>query len=84
VLVTVYNAAGEEVSFWFSAEDGSFASQALLAGSYRVGFDADGVAADSVYLSEFYNDKPTLESADQVVLTATQLRSDINAALARE
>ncbi|NJM08500.1 hypothetical protein HC891_23455 [Candidatus Gracilibacteria bacterium] len=47
VLVTVYNAAGQVVSFWFSAEDGSFASQALEAGSYRVGFDADGVAGDS-------------------------------------
>jgi hypothetical protein len=84
VLVTVYNTAGEAVSFWFSGEDGSFASQALLAGSYRVGFDAEGVVGTSPYISEFYTDKPALESADAISLTTLQIRDDVNADLERK
>ena len=56
--------------------DGAYAVTDAPAGSYRLRFDAP-----AGYASEYYNDKPTYENADLVVVTAGGTASGTNAAL---
>lgn len=79
VSVSVYDAAGQRVASAYSDATGVYTtSPGLPSGSYRIQFDrAYG------FLSSFYNDKPTLETADAIAVTAPELRTGINAVLAR-
>ena len=61
-----------------TAADGSYDLGGLPTGSYRIGFSDDAGA----YVGEYYNNKPTLDLADNVGVTAGATTSGINATLA--
>jgi len=56
---------------------GHYASAAVAAGSYRVGFQSN----TGTYAPQFYNGKPDLASADDVVVSAGDVKADIDASL---
>lgn len=79
LAVTVYDTSGQSVARAYTDATGTYVtSPGLPSGSYRVGF-----AAGSGFLAAFSNNKPSLETADPVELTAPDLRSAVNATLAR-
>lgn len=61
-----------------SGEDGSYAVTGLPAGSYTVEFSAEAEG----YLSQFYDDEPSVELAQTLTITAGQNRGGVDAALA--
>ena len=67
----------DEASETSTAADGTYDLGGLNTGSYRVRFQATGD-----YLGEYYNNKPNLDAADDVPVTAGQTTSGIDAALA--
>ncbi len=79
VRVSVYNTSGRAVAAASTDAAGNYStSPGLPDGSYRVGF-----AGASGFLDSFYDNKPSLEAADPLVLTAPNLRSGVNATLVR-
>ncbi len=61
-------------------ETGAYDIGGLQAGTYHVGFYDNNWP--SQYISEYYDDQPDVESAQDIELIAGQTRSDINAQLA--
>ena len=61
-----------------TAADGSYDLDYLRAGSYRIEF-TDNHLGD--YLTQYYNNKPTLALADNVAVTGGETTSGINAVL---
>jgi len=61
-----------------TAADGSYQLTGLDAGTYRVGFSD----SSATYLSEYFNDKPTVDSADDVVVIGGATTANIDATLA--
>ena len=60
---------------------GRYTISGLLSGSYKVEFSPEfEEEEESAYLTQYYNDEPTIAQADPVVVTAPATRSDINAA----
>jgi hypothetical protein len=79
VWVDVFDAAGNQsVSLFFSAETGYYRTSGLATGAYRLRFRPP---ASSGLGPIFFNNKPTLASADPVQVTAPQARADVNIAL---
>ncbi|KQW47444.1 hypothetical protein ASC77_13355 [Nocardioides sp. Root1257] len=77
--VTVYQPDGgffDEVGSDQTAADGTYSIGGLATGAYRLGFEATG------YLSEYWNDKPTVETADAVAVVQGSTTSGRNAQLA--
>ncbi|MFN2615438.1 MAG: carboxypeptidase-like regulatory domain-containing protein [Actinomycetota bacterium] len=63
-------------------EDGTYEIDLVPAGFYKIQFvDCNG--NDSVYAGEWYNDKPSFETADTVEVTAGGTTSGIDASLAK-
>ncbi len=58
--------------------NGQYTIHQLPSGTYRVAF---WPSYNSMYLGEYYNDKPTLEDADIVTVTAPETTSGIDASL---
>lgn len=85
ISVTVYNSAGFSTGFATTDATGSYATFASLdAGNYRVKFSPSFATGDAAnYLGEFYNDKPTLATADLVTVDGTTPALNINVSLAR-
>ncbi len=77
VFVQAYDSGGNLVGTGQTASDGTYTISGLPTGSYHVGFVAGGN-----YVSQFYNGKATLATADPVSVTAGSTTSSINAALA--
>jgi len=85
IEVSVYaQSAGSQFWDWVNSSStdatGHYTVPDLAAGTYRVGFDD---FAGAVFLSEYWNDKPSVEQADDVTVVAGTARTGINAALAR-
>lgn len=79
--VQVYNSQGNNVANSYTDASGVFTTTpGLTAGSYRLFVQAPG---GQPYLSEYYNNKPTLETAEVLTVTTPGLVSGINAVLAR-
>ena len=77
--MVAYRSGGwEYVSAARTLADGIYDIGGLRTGSYRIQFSED----DDAYVSECYNDKPTLALADPVAVTAGATTSGINAVLA--
>ena len=70
----------EQVSYASTDASGAYDLGGLHTGSYRVWFSPEDQA--DYYLDECYNDKPTLDAADDVPVTAGQTTSGIDATLA--
>jgi len=66
------------VAAW-SNDNGYFYIQEVFAGDVKIYFDAD--ERNTVYVSEWYNDKESFNDADLVSITAGQTTSDINTQL---
>lgn len=78
--VTIYDSSGRHVMFGRLTFLGGWRTEtALPSGSYRVKFQD----YDQGYIDEWYDDRPSLETATPVVLSAPTDRYGINAALAR-
>jgi Carboxypeptidase regulatory-like domain len=77
VGVTVYNGEGNAVGSGTTDASGKYAVTGLAAGSYKVEFDGRSLN----YLSQFYNDRASLESADAISLAAGQTVGGVDAAL---
>lgn len=63
---------------------GNYSITNVGAGSWKLYFDADpsGCVSGGNFASEYYDDKPDLDSADPVTVTAGATTSNINASLA--
>ena len=66
ISVRLYNTNGNQVASRFTTATGAYSFTGLIAGDYRVEFRPN---SDSPYLREFFNRKPSLSSADLLVLT---------------
>ncbi len=76
--ITVYDSNGQYVAQTSTDAAGNYTINAGLAtGSYRLKFNAYS------YLDEYYNHKPTLETADALTVTAPAVLTGVNATLAR-
>ena len=76
-----YNATLQDwewVSYGRTDASGNYSAAGLVTGDYRVGF-SDPL---NQFTEEFYNDKPTLESADNVHVNLGYAATNINASLA--
>lgn len=69
------NGAWQLVSTSLVEQGGTYTIDQLLPGTYRVGFFSTN------YAPEYYNNKPDLDSATDVVVTTSQTTSGINASL---
>ena len=63
----------------YSDSNGQYVFNGLAAGTYRIGF-ADEVYAKG-YASQFYNNKPTIETADDIVVESGMIVANRNARL---
>jgi hypothetical protein len=81
ICVQAYDSGGGKVASTQTNPSGVYTLNALPTGAYRVGF-AD-CAADSAgsYVTQYYNGKATLASADPIAVTAGTTTSGINAAM---
>ncbi len=82
VWVTAYRLVGEDwdyVDDAYTDANGDYTLR-LPAGTYRIGFSAD----DSAWVEQYWNNKPTLETATNVTVTSSATTSGVNAALTRK
>jgi 5-hydroxyisourate hydrolase-like protein (transthyretin family) len=79
VFVYVYDANGALVNLVLTNASGAYTTPALRSGSYRLQFLP--FSDDDTYVSEFYNNKLDLASANAVAATAPNNTPNINAAL---
>jgi uncharacterized repeat protein (TIGR02543 family) len=80
VIAYAYTAAGSLVSYDFTDSNGDYEILSVASGSYTVYFSTTSAPGD--FISEYYNDKSTLGSADSVSVTAGVITSGIDAVLA--
>src|SRR5436305_2024745 len=73
--VSVYDLGGSVVGSATTDGSGAYTVSGLAPGSYRVAFAVPG------HVSQYYNGKPSLASADPVTVTADSTTAGINAAL---
>lgn len=88
VWVSAFNVDGTEVQYDYTDASGDYALRGLATGIYRVRFytttqsiNAGCAVSLTVYQGEYYNDKRTPATADQVPVTAPNTVSGINAVL---
>ncbi|MBE2197125.1 MAG: carboxypeptidase regulatory-like domain-containing protein [Anaerolinea sp.] len=81
VRVVVYDSAGDYVDTVYANTTGVYTVTRLAADSYRLKFEPYGTA--DAYLREYYNDKPTLETADSIAVALGQVVVGIDATLTR-
>ncbi len=80
INVSAYEAtSGDYVNNDYTDTSGAYLVGGLAAGSYKLRFyDNDGQ-----YLTEYYDDKPDLDSANPIAVTAGVTTTDVNAQLAQ-
>ena len=69
IAVTAYLQGSDDDSDGFGIytnSAGNYTVSGLAAGTYRIGFDDEG----GQFVDEYYNDKPTVEEADDIVVTS--------------
>ena len=82
IFVEIYDSSHIYTDFAFVNADGAYETSGLPSGDYHLEFDAFSFGDDADYISEFYNDKPNLDSSDAVKVTAPNITTGINAQLA--
>jgi 5-hydroxyisourate hydrolase-like protein (transthyretin family) len=89
VLVGAYDSNGTEVQYDYTDSCGNYTITGLPTGNYRVRFHGFTICANvggsyvlKTYVGEYYNDKPSLATADVLAVTAPGTVSNINAVLA--
>jgi len=81
ICVQAYDSSGGAVASTQTNSSGVYTLSALPTGSYLVGFvDCDAGS----YVTQYYNGKTTLASADPIAVTAGTTTSGINAAMVTE
>jgi 5-hydroxyisourate hydrolase-like protein (transthyretin family) len=79
VFVYVYTLDGEPISLVLTDSSGAYTTEALRSGSYKLYFWP--ISDEDTYVSEYYNNRIDLASADIVTVTAPNNTPNINAAL---
>lgn len=80
VEICLYSAtSGNRVRCGYSDENGDYLLFGVPGGSYKVGFGIE--AFDFAYAPQYYDDEPTLASADAVALSVGTRTSDVDAVL---
>lgn len=79
VSVYAYDSEGDYVGYASANASGMYTVTKLLGGDYRLSFNPNGIP----YLSEYYNDKPDLDTADPIHVNLSQTVTDKDAVLAR-
>ena len=82
VWIYVYTPSGGYVTDWWIDIYGNYEVIALKSGSYKIFFDASDTEGN--YVSEWYDDKDTLEDADLVSVTEGSTTSGIDGVLISE
>jgi M6 family metalloprotease-like protein/uncharacterized repeat protein (TIGR02543 family) len=80
VVAYAYTAAGGQVSYDHTDSNGDYEILSVASGSYKVYFSTTSAPGD--FISEYYNDKSTLGTADPVSVTAGETTSGTDAVLA--
>ena len=62
--------------------DGSYNVGGLTTGTYRVAFDHDPLDGPRIYLTQYFDNEPSLDAADDVAVTAGSTTSGIDATMA--
>jgi 5-hydroxyisourate hydrolase-like protein (transthyretin family) len=78
ISVTAYDSSGKFVASAATASGGTYTISSLGTGSYKVEFSSLGAGN---YLTQYYNNKATLASAEPVAVTAGSPTPGINAAM---
>jgi hypothetical protein len=81
VRVVVYDSADDYVDIVYANTAGVYTVTQLANTAYRLKFEPHGTA--NLYLTEYYNDKPTLAAADPVPVALGQTVTGIDAVLTR-
>ena len=68
---------------YYTDATGAYTATGLSTGNYKVEFYSPEVGPSVAYLSQYYNNKPDLATADIVSVTAPNVVRDINVALTR-
>lgn len=82
VYASVYDSTGSYVSSASSNATGAYLTPALPPGDYRVRFAGGTLCSGNCYVSQYYNNKPTLATATVVNVMVSQVTQNINATLA--
>ena len=77
VCTSAHDASGDAVGFGFTDSAGDYEIDNLAAGNYRIMFQS--CVTTSNYLTEFYDDQPDLDSAQQVAVTSGSETTGIDA-----
>jgi protocatechuate 3,4-dioxygenase beta subunit len=77
IRIDLYDLNKNRIDIVYSDENGNYAFQLIPAGMYKIKFNADGFS----YISEWYNDKNSFDTADILELSEGQIVSNINAQL---
>ncbi len=70
--------------FIFSTTSGNFSVKQLPPGTHKLEFTDCGFGGGAKYITEFFDDKASLATADPIAITQGQDRPNTNAALLRE
>jgi hypothetical protein len=83
ICVQAYDSSGGEIASTQTNSSGVYTVSALPTGSYHVGFADCAAGPDNAgtYVTQYYNSKATLASADPIAVTAGATTSGINAAM---
>ena len=83
IWVDAYDSDGDFAGYGRTDATGVYTITGLAAGSYRVGFDPFKSGPSAAYVSEYYDNKSTLASADAVSVTSGGVTAGIDAVLER-
>jgi hypothetical protein len=83
IEVDVYDSGGTLLTELCTAANGTYTASGLATGVYHVGFNTSGLneCGVSTYLSQYYNNKSTLLSADPVSVVAGSPTTGVNATM---
>ncbi len=82
ISVVIYDSTGSSVDYVSSNANGVYLTSALAPGNYRVYFLGGTLCSGKCYVSQYYNNKPTLATATIVNVVTSQVTKNINATLA--
>jgi hypothetical protein len=82
IHVSIYNSNGSSIASANSNAQGVYLTPALPAGDYRVRFSGTTTCSGQCYVSQYYNNKPSLATATVINVAVSQVTKNINAVLA--
>jgi len=82
VIAYAYTTTGGFVSYDYTDSNGDYEIESVKSGSYKIYFYTGSATGN--YISEWYNDRNSLETGDSVLATAGSTTSGINAQLSSQ